>query len=151
MSKSDRNKNNKKEETLSVKGKDITMPAQVRVCGICHEEVFDEELDSKTLDAFYREYRKSEKLLLPEEIKSIRLKYRLSQSSFAKVLGFGEKTITRYENGAIQDVCHDNLIRLMDSMGAFVSIWENRKDCLSAKEQTRVESIVKAYDTRASN
>ena len=135
-----------KDQTLNVKGKDITLRVQVRVCSVCGEEILDEELDEKTLKMFYKEYRNLENLLLPEEIKSIRQKYNLSQTSFAKLLGFGEKTINRYENGAIQDVCHDNLIRLMDSMDSFILLWKERKKLLSIKEQDYIYSIIDAYN-----
>lgn len=135
-----------KTQTLKVKGKDITLTVPVRICTTCGEEILDEELDGKTLNMFYKKYRMLEHLLLPEEIKVIRQKYNLSQSSFAKFLGFGEKTITRYENGAIQDVCHDNLIRLMDSIDSFIILWRERKDCLSAKEQAYIDTILKTYN-----
>jgi len=135
-----------KEQTLSVKGKSITLTIPVRICEVCGEEVLDEELDEATLARFYDEYRKLENLLLPSEIKEIRQKYNLSQSSFAKFLGFGEKTITRYENGAIQDVCHDNLIRLMDSLDSFALIWEERKDILNSKEKAYIESKLATYN-----
>ena len=135
-----------KEQTLNVKGRSITLRAQVRVCAVCGEEILDEELDAKTLEMFYTQYRNLENLLLPEEIKAIRKKYDLSQVSFSKLLGFGEKTITRYENGAIQDVCHDNLIRLMSSMDAFVALWKERENCLSEKEQNHICSIVRTYN-----
>ena len=135
-----------KEQTLNVKGKEITLRIKVRVCATCGEEILDEELDAKTLDMFYKQYRILENLLSPEEIKSIRQKYNLSQASFAKFLGFGEKTITRYENGAIQDICHDNLIRLMNSMDTFVLLWKERKNCLSAKEQAYIDSIIRTYN-----
>ena len=69
----------------------------------------------------------------------------MSQSSFAKLLGFGEKTITRYENGAIQDVCHDNMIRLMESIDSFSLIWKERKGCLSQREQIEIDSRLNAY------
>lgn len=135
-----------KEQTLNVKGKEITLRVQVRICAVCGEEILDEELDAKTLEMFYIRYRHLENLLLPEEIKAIRQKYNLSQVSFAKLLGFGEKTITRYENGAIQDVCHDNLIRLMSSIDTFVLIWKDRKNCVSEKEQNYIDFIIKTYN-----
>ena len=134
-----------KEQTLTVKGKVITLTVHVRVCKVCGEEILDEELDDVTLEKFYDEYRRMENLLLPAEIQAIRKKYNLSQSSFAKLLGFGEKTITRYENGAIQDVCHDNLIRLMDSLDAFSLLWEERKEVLSLKEQLFVDAAISNY------
>lgn len=132
-----------KEQTLNVKGKTITLQAPLRICAGCGEEIYDSELDSKTLDRFYNEYRKSEGLLLPSEIKSIRLQYNLSQASFAKLLGFGEKTITRYENGAIQDTCHDLLIKIIKSSDAFSQLWEERKHLLSEKEIHSVEYKLK--------
>lgn len=135
-----------KEQTLNVKGKYITLQVQIRVCTTCGEEILDEELDTKSLEKFYEQYRILENLLLPEEIKTIRQKYNLSQASFSKLLGFGEKTITRYENGAIQDACHDNLIRLMDSIDAFALLWKQRKHCLSQREQTYIDSIITKYN-----
>ena len=135
-----------KEQTFCVKGRTITLTAPVRVCCNCGEEVLDAELDDETLKMFYRVYRKEGNLLQPEEIRRIRNKYHLSQASFSKFLGFGEKTITRYENGALQDVCHDNAIRLMDSMESFSILWKVRKDCLSAKEQQKIREIMKTYN-----
>ena len=123
-----------KKQTLTIKGREITLMAPVRECTTCGEEILDEEMDMATLRRFYNEYRKLENLLLPDEIRAIRQKYNLSQSSFAKLLGFGEKTITRYENGAIQDVCHDNMIRLMESI-------DSR---LNAYYKARIHSTYKA-------
>ena len=134
-----------KEETLSVKGKLITCTALVRVCAHCGEEIVDEDLDGVTLRRFYDAYRESEKLLTSADIRNIRSKYKLSQASFSKLLGFGEKTITRYENGAIQDVCHDNLIRLMQNIDAFIEIWDVRKDVLTSKENERIQQFIQTY------
>ena len=131
-----------KEETLSVKGKLFTLLVPVRVCVDCGEEIIDEKLDGETLCLFYDEYKKSEQLLTAQEIKEIRAKYNLSQSSFSKLLGFGEKTITRYENGSIQDVCHDNLIRLMKDIHSFRAIWNVRKGVLTADENSKIEQLI---------
>lgn len=135
-----------KEQTLNVKGREITLTVPVRLCNVCNEEILDEDLDNNTLIEFYSEYRRLENLLQPSEIKAIRQKYKLSQASFAQFLGFGEKTITRYENGAIQDICHDNLIRLMDSLDSFILLWEERKDRLSPKEQSYIYTKLKNYN-----
>ena len=135
-----------KKETLAVKGKEITLTIPVRICEVCGEEILDEELDDSSLAMFYEEYRRLENLLQPSEIKAIRQRYNLSQASFAKLLGFGEKTITRYESGAIQDVCHDNLIRLMDSLDSFSLLWKERKDRLSRREQAYIDNKLDTYN-----
>lgn len=97
-------------EVLNVCGEDIEVDAQVMVCAECGEELFNEELDSATLINAYNEYRRRHKLLLPEEIRRIREQYGLSQRSFAKLLNWGDKTIRRYENGAVQDRAHNSLL-----------------------------------------
>ena len=79
----------------------------------------------------------------PNEIKKIRKKYNLTQSAFSKLLGFGEKTITRYENGSIQDLAHDNLIRLMNSQNSFMEIWNLHKNKLTQVEN---ENIIKCLE-----
>lgn len=99
-----------KKETYDVCGEHIEVDAQVLVCADCGEEFYCEELDNATLVQAYNEYRIRHKLLLPQEIKSLREKYGLSQRSFAKLLNWGDKTICRYENGSIQDKAHNSLL-----------------------------------------
>ena len=103
----------RRDETLKVKGVDITMNVDVCVCGICGEPVFSPEVDEDSLKQFYREYRRRMGLLQPEEIRAIRGEYGMSQETFARVLGMGAKTIARYENGSLQDGAQNNLILLM--------------------------------------
>lgn len=136
-----------KEETLQVKDREITLTVPVRVCKICNEEIYDKDLDSKTLQMFYSEYRRLEGLLQPEEIKNIRLKYHLSQASLAKMLGFGEKTITRYENGAIQDASHDLLIRQVANEISFQILWETRSEYVSAREREHIDRLLRKYNS----
>lgn len=99
-----------KKETYDVCGESVEVDAQVLVCAACGEEFYYEEFDNATLVRAYNEYRRRHKLLLPEEIKSLREKYGLSQRSFAKLLNWGDKTICRYENGSIQDKAHNSLL-----------------------------------------
>lgn len=58
-------------------------------------------------------YRKAAGLLTSGEIRSIRESYGLSQQDFARLLGLGDVTITRYETKAIQDEAYDTLLRLV--------------------------------------
>lgn len=99
-----------RKEVFNVCREDIEVDAKVMVCAEFGEELFNEELDSATLINAYNEYRRRHKLLLPEEIRRIRGQYGLSQRSFAKLLNWGDKTIRRYENGAVQDRAHNSLL-----------------------------------------
>ena len=102
-----------RKETFNVCGETIEVEARVMVCENCGEDLFNEDLDSETLICAYNQYRKKHKLLFPDEIKSIREQYGLSQRSFAKLLNWGDKTIRRYEHGAVQDRAHNSLLRFL--------------------------------------
>lgn len=128
-------------EIFNVCGEDIEVDAQVMVCAECGEELFNEELDSATLINAYNEYRRRHKLLLPEEIRKIREQYGLSQRSFAKLLNWGDKTIRRYENGAVQDRAHNSLL-------LFLREPENLRTYLTENEVALDEKqVVKLLDT----
>ena len=49
--------------------------------------------------------------ITPQQIKEIRQRYGLSQQAFARVLGLGEASIVRYENGQKPSRANANLIR----------------------------------------
>jgi len=58
-------------------------------------------------------YRKAHSLLTSDQIVAIRDMYGLSQVDLAKLLGWGEATISRYESKAIQDEAYDNMLRII--------------------------------------
>lgn len=57
------------------------------------------------------DYRKKVGLLTSSEIIAIRKKYGLSQKDFCIVLGWGERTIARYETHQVQERTHDIILR----------------------------------------
>lgn len=100
-------------ETFNVLGEDVEVDTQVMACEDCGEEIFNRELDEKTLQKAYEKYKIRHKLLLSDEIKDIRQSYGLSQRAFAKLLNWSDKTIRRYENGSIQNKSHNSLLKLL--------------------------------------
>lgn len=104
-----------RKENYTVCGEEVEVEAKVMVCAECGEDLFNEELDSATLLNAYNEYRRIHNLLKPEEIKKIREQYGLSQEDFAKLLNWEEKTIRRYENGAVQSPEHNSLLLILRS------------------------------------
>ena len=63
--------------------------------------------DTRAKDA----YRRKVGLLTSEDIQSIRKKYDISQMDLCRILGWGDKTITRYESHQVQDRAHDEILR----------------------------------------
>lgn len=56
-------------------------------------------------------YREQKGLMTSREIKVLRDRYQISQTDFSMVLGWGGKTITRYESYQVQDAAHDNILK----------------------------------------
>lgn len=132
-----------KSETYPVRGKDITIDAKVHICPKCKNEIWDLKTDDANLLQAYNLYRKQKNLLFPHEIRAIREQYGLTQVGFAKVLGFGEKTISRYENGSLQDEAQNNLILLVRDPRNFMELFTKNRNNLSEDEVKQVESRIR--------
>jgi putative zinc finger/helix-turn-helix YgiT family protein len=128
-----------RQETIEVRKEPIEVYAQVAVCENCGEDVPCEQLDDATLEQAYNIYRRKHQLLSPEEIKDIRTKYGLSQRAFARLLGWGEATISRYEAGKLPDKGHN--LRLQDYRSPMVmqQLLVKNGNTLSPVERERVE------------
>ncbi|MDY6786609.1 MAG: DUF4065 domain-containing protein [candidate division WOR-3 bacterium] len=134
---------NERVEKDKVKGQIIESEAKVPVCKECGEDVFIENFEEENLERAYNVYREKNKILFTDEIKAIRKRYDISQRLLAKALGWGEKTITRYENGDIPDKSHNEVLRLINKPSNFKEIFKNNKDILTDKEKNKVENAIK--------
>ncbi len=123
-----------KQETYPVKGEDITIDATVCTCSKCGEEVFSLEHDESNLERAYQQYRIHHKLLTPEKIKEIRNQYHISQVTFARILGVGDKTIARYEGGSLQDEAINNLIMLAQNPENFLKLLDKNQEKISSDD-----------------
>ncbi len=85
-------------------------------CEYCGEIVSPYSITNLNIKIMYDEYKKRVGLLTSKEIIAIRKKLNLTQEGLARLMGCGLKTITRYENGAIQDRVFDNFIRCLELM-----------------------------------
>ena len=121
----------------------------VTMCSKCGEEVFNKDKDSKILEKLNNMYRREHNLLLPEEIKKIREMYDLTQREFSKLLGFGDVTISRYENGAIQDIANNNLMILCEKPSNVQRLIVNNNrlsDDIKQKIYKFIKSIPSIFD-----
>ena len=97
--------------TVEVKGEKFNVEVALWRCLECKEEFEDRQNPSDELDLAYREYRAAHKMLQPEEIRNMREDLGLTQAELAALLGWSPATISRYENGALQEVSHDNFLQ----------------------------------------
>lgn len=138
-------------ETYNVKGEEISINSSVCVCPHCEMDLWVSEIDDANLNKAYDAYRESHKLLSPAEIKRIREKYGLSQTTFARILGFGDKTIARYETGSIQEEAPNNLIALVDNVYNFQMLYDRNRHKLSITEQRKIDETIRYLNKLSSD
>ena len=101
-------------EYTTFKNVKVMYDASYLYCDIVDELYMDEqqmqENDIKLKDA----YRREEGLLTSTQIIGIREKYNISQRDLCILLGWGGKTITRYESHQVQDKAHDTILKKID-------------------------------------
>ena len=97
------------------------------------DETYAEEAQIAQNDiAMKNAYRSKTGLLTSQQIAAIRSKYGISQSDLCLLLGWGGKTITRYESHQVQDIAHDTILRKLDSDPEwFLQLLQAEKDSIS--------------------
>ena len=119
-------------EQATFKNSTVEYEASYFFCELAEELYMDEQQmqdnDIRLKDA----YRKKEGLLTSAQIIEIRAKYGISQSDLCLLLGWGGKTITRYESHQVQDKAHDTILKKIDQDPEwFISLLNGSKSNLS--------------------
>ena len=118
-------------ELSTFKNVDVTYDATYLYCELAEEFYANEQQIQENDIRFKNAYRKKEGFLTSEEIKNIRAKYGISQSDFCTLLGWGGKTITRYESHQVQDKAHDTILRkIAKDPEWFLSLLNDARDYL---------------------
>lgn len=119
-------------ERAIFKNETIEYEARYMYCDATHELYMDEQQmrdnDIRLKDA----YREKIGLLTSRQIMAIRVKYGITQSDLSTLLGWGAKTITRYECHQVQDSAHDTILKKIDQDPEwFMTLLESAKEKLS--------------------
>lgn len=132
----------REEREFVVKDETVKVTIETRYCCKCGQTVWDEEIEERNEKIVFDEYRAKKKFLSPAEIKAIREAIGISQSAFSRLLGFGAKTITRYEGGAPQDTAHNLLILCMKDKKNVKRAFEANSSALSSREKAQIRSYL---------
>jgi putative zinc finger/helix-turn-helix YgiT family protein len=127
-----------KEEVIRVRNKPIRIEVQYLRCLECGDEVFDPGLNIDPFSLAYRKYRKEYGFLQPEDIREWRKANKLTQGELAKLLGVGGVTISRYENGALQDPSHEKLLRLAMNPSNLLQLIEGSEGVFTESKKRRL-------------
>lgn len=97
-------------ETVRVRGLNIEVNATAYVCSNCECE-FHGPGASDSIELAHQRFRQIKGLMQPAQMKAWRIGLDLKQSELALLLGWSTATVSRYENGALQDDAHDRSMR----------------------------------------
>ena len=98
-----------------VNGIEFDVMLKYAYCKKCGRDMYPSQLGLYNDLQIFDGYRQRVGLLTSDQIKTIRKKRGMSQRDLARFLRLGDKTITRYETGTIQERSLDLLIRLVDN------------------------------------
>ena len=123
---------------LDIRGETIPVEVEYQHCETCGEDFEVPRPDYDPLEAAYREYRRRQGMLQPEEIRAFRKTLGLTQGELSRLLGIGIATLNRYENGALQSAAHDQSIRLCMRPANLLRILEQKPDVVSGERRERL-------------
>ncbi len=116
----------------------VEYDAEYFYCDRADETYADEQQLSSNDIAMKNVYRGKTGLLTSHQIAAIRARYGITQGDLCLLLGWGAKTITRYESHQVQDIAHDTILRKLDSDPEwFLQLLHAEKDALSAASYAR--------------
>lgn len=129
-------------EQATFKNVEVEYEALYFYCDLADEFYMDEKQlkanDTRMKDA----YRSKVGLLTSSEISGVRGKYGISQSDLCILLGWGGKTITRYEGHQVQDKAHDAILKKLDGDSEwFVSLLKESRTSIAEESYKRYLKI----------
>ncbi len=131
-----------KREKIVVRGESIETTVTFWKCSHCGREFLNTMDDEDPLKSAYRKYRETHNMLQPEGIREIRKSIGLTQGELGSLLGWGRVTLSRYENGSLQDRSHDSqLKKLKDRMFVVDLIRENPSALPASKRKTIMRQL----------
>ena len=108
--------------TALIKGEQVPYEQETWLCDNSpsdENEFVPAQVMDENLNRARNAYRKAHGLLQSQEIVAIRKEYGLTQKELAKLLGWGEATIARYETKFIQEQAHDVILQSLRDNAMF--------------------------------
>jgi len=114
----------------------------VALCAICGEEVTEMKMGDAILERAYAVYRLRHGILSPEQIRVLRESTGLSQRGFARLLGWDEVQVNRYETGTILDDAHNSLLVALQDPETLYRFVQQRHELLQPLDQRKVQAAM---------
>src|SRR4030043_786777 len=133
-------------EDIKVRGEVIKVGVRYFKGKSWGEEFEDPRSDEDPLDKAYRESRRRHGMMQPEEILEFRKKFGLTQNEMSRLLGWGGATLSRYENGALQDETHEKALRLAMEPRNLLKLIESPSNVLPEEKRDRLIKKLRAAE-----
>ncbi len=124
-------------EDVVIRGVAIPVKVEYLICDTCGGNFDLPGADDPLIEA-YREYRSRVGFVQPEEIRNFRKEFGLTQLELSDLLGWGAATLSRYENGALQDEAHDRALRMIMMPANLLALVEKYPKVLPAEKRQAV-------------
>ena len=135
-----------REEVYNIRGEEIIIPEEFFVCSECEEEFDDPKSNNNPVEEAYREYRKRKSMTQPDDIKALRKKFNLTQKELSSLLGWGGATLSRYENGALQDDSHERMMKLIiRDPSNLITLFDQSPDVIAPIKKKKLLSRIASY------
>ncbi len=90
-----------KEDTAVVRGKKVKYIYKAAICSNCGSELYVTQIHDGNLDRLDEAYKKQEDIISIKEINDILEMYHIEGKELARLLGFGELTVTGFLDGKL--------------------------------------------------
>jgi len=130
-------------EDIAVRGENIPVRVEYFKCLECGSEFEDPQSAYDPLEVAYHEYRIRHGMVQPQEIKQFRERFGLTQLELSNLLGLGGATLSRYENGALQDEAHNTMLGLAMQPENLLELIEEKTSILSDEKRERIINLLK--------
>ncbi len=131
------------ELVVNIRKEPVKVKVQYVRCTKCGDETVDSKLNVDALEPAYREYRKKHGFLQPEELRNWRKRHGITQGQLARLLGIGTATLSRYENGALQEEAHDRLLRLAMDPSNLEKLIQESGNIFDAARKTKLIKLLR--------
>lgn len=130
---------------LIIRGEECVFYSKTRYCLSCKQPVFSAYYDQKTIMKAYETYRKHHHYLKPKQIHQLREDYGLSQGAFESLLGWPKGTLLRYEQGYLQSLEHDELLRELSDYRKMEIYLQKHRNLLKKADYLQLMQRIKAH------
>ena len=120
--------------TANYRGERYNYTAHYYLCDDSGERFTTTASDMEDMEQVYRQYRERHGIPSPEDIKAIRLKYRVSAAKMSRILGLGANQYRLYEAGEMPSLSNARLITLIAEKDNFEKLKTLEEDSRSSRE-----------------